>query len=186
MLHRDTEELTKTSKILLLLLEAHGMLAKAVAYPSLSKALYPEYEHYKASRRLEATMHRLLKQGWIKSEYREAKRVIILTRKGHLEALFKSAQFKTRSKHWDGKWRMVLFDIPEGARSVRARLRTLLKSFGFIPLQQSAYVYPYELHAQALELLSKSGLIRYIRFARIDRFDDDRDIRKQFKYLIPE
>lgn len=186
MLHRDTEELTKTSKVLLYLLAANDIAARAFAYPTLRKALYPEYEKYKADRRLEAMLYRLHKQWWIRSEYRESKRVIALTQKGRLEALFKSTVLKKSTKSWDGKWRMVLFDIPEGARNVRAVLRKYLKAFGFKALQESVYVYPYALHAQALTVLQKSGLIRYIRFARVDKFDADADLQKQFKNLIPK
>lgn len=44
---------------------------------------------------------------------------------------------------WDGKWRMIIFDIKEKQRKRRDELRLLLEGVGFIKLQQSVWVYPY-------------------------------------------
>ncbi len=44
---------------------------------------------------------------------------------------------------WDGKWRMVMFDVSEKHRERREQLRSMLQSFGFQQLQKSVWVYPY-------------------------------------------
>ncbi|MDP1689918.1 MAG: CRISPR-associated endonuclease Cas2 [bacterium] len=44
---------------------------------------------------------------------------------------------------WDGKWRMIIFDIKEKQRKRRDELRLLLGGAGFIKLQQSVWVHPY-------------------------------------------
>ena len=44
---------------------------------------------------------------------------------------------------WEGKWRLVLFDIAEAKRRSRGLLRSKLKKLGFYKLQWSAWVYPY-------------------------------------------
>lgn len=76
-----------------------------------------------------------------------------------------------------------MFDIPEGAREVRQKLRLLLKSLGFKCLQASVYIYPYALSGTAITILKKSKLLRYIRMARAD-FEDDTDLRKLFKLPV--
>ena len=43
---------------------------------------------------------------------------------------------------WDGKWRIVLLDLPEARKAEREALRYLLKKAGFICLKNSAYVSP--------------------------------------------
>ena len=43
---------------------------------------------------------------------------------------------------WDGKWRIVLLDLPETRKAEREALRYLLKKAGFICLKNSAYVSP--------------------------------------------
>ncbi len=183
---RDTKDLTKTSKVLLYLLATKEAVAPIFAYPTLQKALYPEYAKYKANKRLDATIYRLRKQGWIKVEYKESKRLLSLTNHGEIEALMQKARIDKLSASWDNKWRLIMFDIPEEARVVRNKLRKLLKDFGFYALQASVYVYPFALAGSAIEVLKRSGLMRYIRIARIDSFDDDKDLKKYFKNILPK
>ncbi len=45
---------------------------------------------------------------------------------------------------WDGKWRLVAFDVPEVWRESRSALRLVLKRAGFHQLQQSVWVHPHE------------------------------------------
>src|SRR3989338_839225 len=181
---RDTKKLTKSGHILLFILAAGELVGTLSKMGKLSYTLYPEYEDYIAEKRLNNRLYQLQKQGWLKFEYKEAKRIIKLTKKGELEALFQKAHTESREGKWDGKWRMGIFDIPENARNVRDQLRRLLKGFGFQALQASVYVYPLALSTAATEFLKKSGLMRYIRFVRVDSFDDDADLRKQFKKLL--
>jgi len=49
-----------------------------------------------------------------------------------------------RPKKWDGKWRIVIFDIPDKRKSSRDVLRRKLLLLGFIKIQESVYVYPFE------------------------------------------
>jgi DNA-binding transcriptional regulator PaaX len=50
------------------------------------------------------------------------------------------------SNNWDGKWRIIILDLPEERKSERESLRYLLKKAGFICLKNSVWVsmYPYE------------------------------------------
>ena len=47
---------------------------------------------------------------------------------------------------WDGKWRIILLDLPESRKNERESLRYLLKKAGFVCLKNSAWIspYPYE------------------------------------------
>lgn len=48
--------------------------------------------------------------------------------------------------NWDGKWRIVLLDLPEDRKSERDALRYLLKKAGFVLLKNSVWIsrYPFE------------------------------------------
>lgn len=48
-----------------------------------------------------------------------------------------------KSKHWDKKWRIVLFDIPEPKKKIRDALRRRLKNLGFLEFQKSVFIYPF-------------------------------------------
>lgn len=104
---------------------------------------------------------------------------IELTDDGELEVLFLKASVNPTTK-WDGKWRLVIFDIPEDARAKRNLLRTLLYKNGFLKLQASVFIGPWQLNREAITYLQKSGLIKFIRIARVDEMDNDGDLRKNF------
>lgn len=64
--------------------------------------------------------------------------ILRLTDKGKEKAIL--AQLQSSDEKWDGKWRVVIFDIPEKRRTVRDLLRHNLKNWGFTPWQQSVWV----------------------------------------------
>lgn len=47
------------------------------------------------------------------------------------------------SPSWDGKWRIILLDLPEARKAERESLRYLLKKAGFVCLKNSAWISPY-------------------------------------------
>ena len=44
---------------------------------------------------------------------------------------------------WDGKWRVVIFDIPESLRTKRELFRSKLKSLDFHMVQKSVFAMPF-------------------------------------------
>jgi phenylacetic acid degradation operon negative regulatory protein len=70
-----------------------------------------------------------------------------------LERLQKGFDTKARGP-WDGKWRVVVFDIPEKLRKIRGAIRTHLKSLGMGRLQQSVWVSAYDIRWE-VDLLAK-------------------------------
>jgi len=79
---------------------------------------------------------------------------IALTDRG--QGVLKSLNFEEaitlRRQKWDGKWRILLFDIPETKRAARHALRRLLQDAGFFHLQQSVFVTPYPCEKEARHL----------------------------------
>ncbi len=107
------------------------------------------------------------------------KQFLKLTEKGQLETLLEKAKLQNKIK-WDGKWRFVIFDIPEDFRDKRNQLRGLLKRGGFKKLQASVFVSPDALNREAVKFLKQTGLIRYIRIIKAEEMDDDGDLKKLF------
>lgn len=68
-----------------------------------------------------------------------------LSKKGKIHWLkyqFHNLHLK-KSKHWDKKWQIVLFDIPETQKKIRDALRRKLKNLGFLEFQKSVFIYPF-------------------------------------------
>lgn len=76
---------------------------------------------------------------------RDGETMVRLTDKGRQELLrYQLKEKKLERRRWDGKWRLIIFDIAEKRRGVRDRVRQEMLSFGFQRLQDSVWVYPYE------------------------------------------
>ncbi|MHB8520662.1 MAG: PaaX family transcriptional regulator C-terminal domain-containing protein [Limisphaerales bacterium] len=69
-------------------------------------------------------------------------RVYRLTRQGRLHALGGRDPEAKWSREWDGRWRLVLFDVPMSRNSHRAWLRRYLRDKGFGCLQGSVWITP--------------------------------------------
>ena len=69
-------------------------------------------------------------------------RVYRLTRQGRLHALGGRDPQVRWSRKWDGRWRLVLFDVPITQNSYRRQLRRYLRDKGFGCLQNSVWITP--------------------------------------------
>lgn len=100
------------------------------------------------------TFWRLKKEGLINFERKGNQIYISLTEKGKRKAgwLQIDALKVKKPKRWDGKWRLVIFDISELKRIYREAFRGMLKKLGFYPLQKSVWVIPFECRDE-IELL---------------------------------
>jgi len=63
-----------------------------------------------------------------------------------------------QNQKWDGKWRIVTFDIPIKKSNVRDRLRHKLKDLGFGMLQQSIWISPHNFEDDIREYLIENDL----------------------------
>ena len=81
---------------------------------------------------------------------------------------------------WDGKWTLVMFDVPREQASTRQSLVKLLCKIGFIQTQMSNYIFPYEV-PQVEEFLQRNPVLgRHCQIFRGVFCGDDSKLRKQF------
>jgi len=98
---------------------------------------------------------------------------IILTERGRLKSLtYKLSEMSIQKKEWDGKWRVVIFDIPEKIREGRDAIRQKLKNLGFVELQKSVFVYPYECKNEIDFVIEFFGLRKYVRYGVMESIDN--------------
>jgi phenylacetic acid degradation operon negative regulatory protein len=88
------------------------------------------------------------------------------------EALIEHAQrllsFGATSPHWDGRWTVVSFSIPEGRRNLRHAARVGLRNLGFAPLYDGVWVSPYDRSGEVVAVLLTLG----IRSATVTRAEE--------------
>ena len=62
-----------------------------------------------------------------------------LTNKGRVQTMLDALK-DDKNHNWDGKWRIVVFDIPEKNRTIRELFRNRLKEWNFVRWQRSVWV----------------------------------------------
>ena len=117
-----------------------------------------------------------------KSNNKDGSGAFILTKKGRLRALnYKLYNIKNKKQKWDGKWRMVAFDIPEKYKRGRDALRDKLKKIGFCELQKSVLITPYDCEKEIGLLVKFFELDKYVRFGILESVDNGEYFKKIFK-----
>jgi len=107
---------------------------------------------------------------------------VSLTAKGKLALLSSRLDNIKNKKHkWDGKWRMVAFDIPEKYKKGRDSLRNKLKKAGFNELQESVLVTPYDCLKEIKALVDFFKLGKYVRFGILLSIDNEKYFEKLYK-----
>ena len=105
----------------------------------------------------------------------------VLTNKGKIKALtYHFQEMKIKENHWDRKWRVVIFDIPEKIKTSRNALREKLKEMGFYELQKSVFVFPYECKDEIDFIIEFFNLRKYVRYGIFDFIDNDLHLKKIF------
>lgn len=104
---------------------------------------------------------RLRKEGFIeKSKNLNQNKIILkLTEKGKNYLDIENA---LRSEQWDGKWRLVIFDIPESKRRLRNTLRQKLKEWGFAYWQKSLWASKKDIADELREFITDVGLSDHV------------------------
>ena len=128
-----------------------------------------------------ATMGRLRDRGYVEIETRDGEQYYVLTAVG--KEYFTSLSlpdYKIKSGSWDGSWRLIIFDIKESSRYLRDRLRRELSARGFIKIQNSVWVYPYDCEAYVGLLKTSFRLGREVLYVVADKIENDSWIKKAF------
>lgn len=160
-----------------------GILAIAVLAPNALQALKPflkKKKKYNLKYYLNQKTKKLIKDGFLKINVENGKQFLSLTEKGERKLSYYQIIRKKKNSKWDGKWRVVIFDVWENTRHKRNLLRNEIKDFGFIQLQRSVWIYPYEC-ADFIELLKTDlSFGKNIRYLVVESLDYDEKLRKYF------
>ena len=108
-----------------------------------------------------------------RKEHKDGSITLTLTDEGRKYALryhLETLSVK-RPKKWDGKWRVVMYDIPEGMRRLRGELRHVLRSLGFVEVQKSVFAHPYECRDEIEFLIEAYNARAYVRRMVVEEID---------------
>lgn len=107
-----------------------------------------------------------------------------LTREGRKKAVSLKLDSDTAvlNPHWDGKWRIILLDIPEDRKADRDGLRYLLKKAGFVCLKNSVWISPQPFEHLFASIKKDLNLTTEIMIFVTDTLDGETE--KEFLKLV--
>lgn len=126
-----------------------GIIAAVAVAPGIALAFAPfaRRPRWRQKESVDRSLRRLIRRGFVapvrgrrghilRYQITDAGRAYLMRRE-----YAKSVQRGTRK--WDGKWRILIFDIPEKRRHLRDMLRDRLVRLGFVNIQKSVWLTPY-------------------------------------------
>lgn len=125
--------------------------------------LLKEFGHNEQGVRV--AVSRMVKQGWIQSEKQGNKSYYFLTDRG-VQRMDEAANriYKMKPNEWDGKWRILMYTIPEDKRQLRDDLRKELLWSGFGSFSSGCWISPNDLEKQINRLIEKYDIKKYVDF----------------------
>ncbi len=138
--------------------------------PSPKRELIRKYQKIKGRNQFNKFIYYLKKNNYIKIKKLKGKEAILLTKKGKDKAF--KASFKLSNilqKRNDGKWIMIIFDIPQKQWKARNLLKSVLHNLNYKKFQQSVWVTPYDVSEKTEDLLQYYSLEKYVRVFLIEQ-----------------
>ncbi len=83
-------------------------------------------------------------------------------------------------KRWDGKWRLVMFDIPIRYNKARHALREKLKDLDFYQFQKSAWICPYHCEDEIIFIADFFGVEKYVEILTVESILRDEKFKRYF------
>lgn len=111
------------------------------------------------------SLWRLKKQGFV--EKKEGK--YSLTQTGRLLMQYVIKRKRAISEKWDGKFRVVIFDIPEKERKTRNWLRQELYLLKYQKLQESVFIGKHPLPADLIKDIKRYKMGNYVNYLMVDK-----------------
>ncbi len=134
---------------------------------------------YRMRKRLKA----LEKEGYIILQGEK----VVLTPKGEL--LLTQIQGEdvtlTIPHRWDGIWRLVAYDIPNKKKTQRDSFRAQLKEWGFVQVQESIWVFPYESKEEVAIVAKYLGINPFVLYMTAAHLPGEQDVQTHFNITRP-
>lgn len=116
---------------------------------------------YKATH-FASSVSKMLRTGYMEKVIKDGEPYLRLAGKGKQTLVRDFPLFTWQNQRWDGKWRIVFYDIPEEMRKTRLRLQQQLMDLGFGKIQESVYLSPYDVAEDLREFVESENLEDYV------------------------
>ena len=120
------------------------------------------------------TLSGLIREGLIEKEKQENQ--YKLTEKGFESLSLEFPFFRFLKNKWDGKWRVISYEIPEKKREISDSLRREMQGWGLGPWHRSFWLTPHPIMITLKTLTAQKEEEKYIQAFEADHVFGDREI----------
>src|SRR5947208_2009335 len=148
------------------------------------RSLFESYEGWAYRNGLLIQLGRLEQRKWVTRKSKDRNdRVYRLSAQGRLHALGGRDPEASWGRAWDGRWRLVIFDIARGQNAEREWLRRYLRGRDFGCLQNSVWITPDPMEEEQRTLAKGSINVELLVLleARACAGESDEEIRVTFR-----
>ncbi|MDP3771414.1 MAG: hypothetical protein Q8R16_03890 [bacterium] len=173
---RHQEQAARIGLIVLGVVAAAGIIATAAVAPGALLALKPLVRKpaWRQRGEVDRALRRLMRRGLVEETHRGRIVELSLSDKGReylMRREFAHAEI-VRPKKWDGRWRIVTFDVPEKRRHLRDNLRTHFQRLGLHPIQKSVWLTPFPCDDLVQLIKVDLDLGRNVQYFTVGKFAD--------------
>lgn len=178
-------------KEILTLLGAGTFIAASLIMPGLPMAIKPflderrkreENEWRKFNTwRLKQVLNRLHQQKLVEVVEREDMQIVKISDKGKKKLLkFNLEEIQLNHKKWDGKWRIIIYDIFTTKRQEAELFRKTLKRLKFLKLQRSVYLTPFRCYDEIEYLRQVCNIGKEVLILTVSGLENESAYREYF------
>ncbi|MBC7836354.1 hypothetical protein H7X87_01060 [Acetobacteraceae bacterium] len=178
--HRKRRRRPDLQKIILKTVAVAGIMSVGVLAPNVLGAL-GKLGFMPASRQrdsIRAARSRLVQNGLL--VYEEGKLRVTKAGENYLRAARLRGYRLLQPKRWDGRWRVLIFDIPEYRKGLRDKIRHTLIIAGLVRLQDSVWIFPHDCEELIVLLKADFKIGRELLYMIVDTLEHDNSLRKRF------
>lgn len=165
---------------------AAGMLVPGLLV-GLEKPLasfFSTMDNRQKERELQRVVYQMKEKGLLSGDYEHGLQVTDKARRRIEQADFRDLRAKA-AERWDGIWRIVLYDIPEGQASGRQALAARLRSYGCYQLQKSAWITPFPCREDIVTLSAHYDVDEHVTYFEATHLDNAKPLIARFARKYP-
>ncbi|MBU1326843.1 hypothetical protein KKB64_00415 [Patescibacteria group bacterium] len=158
--------------------------AAILAKPFLDEERRKKYEVWKQYNPsyLRSAIKRFHKQKYVEIKGQNGEEVVVLSEAGKRRILKYALDELSieKPRQWDGRWRLIVYDVENRKKRLRDVFREALRALGFCKLQESVWLYPYPCEKQVTFLKEYYGVGNEVLYIVATTLEDDSPYRDYF------
>lgn len=136
-------------------------------------------------REMRQVVYRMKERGLLVGDYEHGLQLTAKARRRLAKVEIDALVLKPK-KIWDGRWRIVVYDIPSSQQTARHQLQSNLLRYGCIMLQKSTWITPFPCRQDVAAIASQYKVDSYISFFEAINLDNAEQMIKRFQKRYPD